>query len=314
MISRRLIRIKVLQVLYAYSKKNEGYSSQLAEKELFHSIDKFYDLYHLLFLLIIEMAELEEKRIDLRRNKKIQTTEDLFPSTKFVENKLIQSIKSMEPLSEYKKSRKLNWKIHEDVLKRIYSDLIYSDLYKNYINADEDSFNEDKKFLIQFYSEFLAENENFSDFLEEENIYWNDDAGFAIIMLIKTLESFKLNGFNSKLLPLFKNEDDKEYTKKLIRKSIVGHEDYLKIIEKHTQNWDTERIAHVDLLILQLAITELLEFPSIPVKVTMNEFIEISKYYSTERSKIFINGVLDKIVKELESENKLNKKGRGLIG
>jgi len=312
MISRRLIRIKVLQVLYAYSKKNEGYSSQVAEKELFHSIDKFYDLYHLLLLLIIEMAELEEKRIELRRNKKIQTSEDLFPSTKFIDNKLIKDIKSTESLFEYKKSRKLNWKIHEDVLKRIYNDLISSDLYQNYIDED-DSFASDKKFLDQFFSEFLAENENFSDFLEEENIYWNDDAGFAIIMVIKTLDSFKQNGHNYKLLPLFKNEDDKEYTKKLIRKSIVGHNEYLKIIEKHTQNWDTERIAHVDLLILQLAITELLEFPSIPVKVTMNEFIEISKYYSTERSKIFINGVLDKIVKELDAENKLNKKGRGLI-
>lgn len=314
MISRRLIRIKVLQVLYAYSKKNEGYSSNVAEKELFHSIDKFYDLYHLLLLLILEMADLEEKRIELRRNKKIQTSEDLFPSTKFVDNRVIRNIRLIEPLYDYKNARKLNWKIHEDTLKRIYNDFISTEQYQNYINSDTDSFVSDKEFLNNFYSEFLAENINFSEFLEEENIYWNDDAGFAIIMVIKTIESIKENGNPGKLMPLFKNDDDKEYTKKLIRKAIVDQKEYIKLIEKHTQNWDTERIAHVDLLILQLAITELLEFPSIPVKVTMNEFIEISKYYSTERSKVFINGVLDKIVKDFESDKRLNKTGRGLIG
>ncbi|MDF1549442.1 MAG: transcription antitermination factor NusB [Bacteroidales bacterium] len=314
MISRRLIRIKVLQVLYAYSKKNEGYSSNVAEKELFHSIDKFYDLYHLLLLLILEMADLEEKRIELRRNKKIQTSEDLFPSTKFVDNKVIRNIRLIEALYDYKNARKLNWKIHEDTLKRIYNDFISTEQYQNYINSDTDSFVSDKEFLNNFYSEFLAENINFSEFLEEENIYWNDDAGFAIIMVIKTIENIKENGKPGKLMPLFKNDDDKEYTKKLIRKAIVDQKEYIKLIEKHTQNWDTERIAHVDLLILQLAITELLEFPSIPVKVTMNEFIEISKYYSTERSKVFINGVLDKIVKDFESDKRLNKTGRGLIG
>ena len=314
MISRRLIRIKVLQVLYANSKKNAGYSSQLAEKELFHSIEKFYDLYHLLLLLIAEMVELEQKRIDIRRNKKIQTADDMFPSTRLIDNQLINKILNTEDLFKYKAERKLNWKVNEDYLKQIYNDLIESQLYAGFVASQEDSFSADKKFLTSFYSDFLVDNNSFAEFLEEENIYWNDDNGFAIIMVIKTIDNFKQNNQYNRLLPLFKNEDDRDFAKKLIRKTIVNSEEQVKVIEKHTQNWDTERIAHVDLLILQLALTELLEFPSIPVKVTLNEFIEISKYYSTERSKVFINGVLDKIVKEFEAENKLKKAGRGLIG
>jgi len=314
MISRRLIRIKVLQVLYAYSKKNAGYSSQVAEKELFHSIDKFYDLYHLLLLLIAEMVDLEQKRIEHRRNKKIQSADDMFPSTRLIDNQLINRILAINDLFKYKTERKLNWKVNDDYIKRIYNDLIVSKLYADFVNSDDDSFQVDKMFLVSFYSEFLVDNTNFIEFLEEENIYWNDDNGFAIIMVIKTIDNIKQNGQFNRLLPLFKNEDDREFAKILIRKTIVDSEEHVKIIEKHTQNWDTERIAHVDLLILQLALTELLQFPSIPVKVTLNEFIEISKYYSTERSKVFINGVLDKIVKEFEADKKLKKTGRGLIG
>jgi transcription antitermination protein NusB len=313
MISRRLIRIKVLQVLYAYSKKNAGYSSQLAEKELFHSIDKFYDLYHLLLLLVAEMVELEKNRIELRRSKKIQTADDMFPSTKLIENQLINRFLANNDLFKYKSDRKLNWKVHEDYVKRVYNELISSELYAKYVNNDDDSFEADKNFLNSFYGEFLVNNENFNEFLEEENIYWNDDLGFAVIMVLKTIENSKETAQYSRLLPLFKNSDDEDFAKKLIRKTIVNSEEHLKIIEHHTKNWDTERIAHVDLLILQMSLTELTEFSSIPVKVTLNEFIEISKYYSTEKSKVFINGVLDKIVKELESENKLGKTGRGLI-
>ena len=216
-------------------------------------------------------------------------------------------------LFKYKTDRKLNWKVHENLVKRIYNEFISSKLYDEYVNSDNDSFNADQKFLNDFYADFLVDNENFNEFLEEDNIYWNDDIGFAIVAVLKTIEKVKETTQFSRLLPLFKNGDDEEFAKKLIRKTIVNSKEQLKIIENHTKNWDTERIAHVDLLILQLALTELTEFPSIPVKVTLNEFIEISKYYSTEKSKVFINGVLDKIVKELEAENKLKKTGRGLI-
>lgn len=288
-------------------------SSLAAEKELFHSIDKFYDLYHLYLLLLAEMTDLEQKRIELRRNRNIQTADDLFPSTKLLDNIAIKKILDSDQLYSYKNERKLNWKVNSDFVKGIYNDFVESDLFKNYINSENDSFEEDKKFLNDFFAEFLAENENFSEFLEEENIYWNDDNSFAIIMVLKTIESIKQNGNAARILPLFKNEDDRIFAQELMRKTIVNGEEQLAIIQKHTKNWDTERIAQIDLLILQLAFTEFMEFSSIPVKVTMNEFIEISKYYSTSRSNVFINGVLDKIVKELKAEEKLNKKGRGLI-
>ncbi|MFN8257309.1 MAG: transcription antitermination factor NusB [Bacteroidales bacterium] len=312
MISRRLIRIKVLQILYAYTKKSEGFSSIAAEKELFHSIEKFYDLYLMLLLLLSELSDMEKLRIELRRNKNIKSAGDEFPCTHFVDNAIIHHLGNNRFLNELKENRKLNWKAYPDLVKGIYNDFLDTDLYSKYISLDKTDFNTDRKLIVDFYSEFLAENQLFNDFLEEENIYWNDDIGFAIIMVIKTIESIKPGIPDKKLLPLFKNEDDREFARKILRSSIINRADFLKIIEKHVENWDTERIAQLDLLILQIAIAELLEFSSIPVKVTLDEFIEISKFYSTERSKIFINGLLDKIIKDLKSQNRLNKTGRGL--
>jgi transcription antitermination protein NusB len=317
MINRRLIRIKVLQVLYAYSKKNDGSSSLSAEKELFHSIEKFYELYILMLITAIEMAKLEEEHIEMRRNKKIRTEEDLNPSTRFADNQFIRQLMSDRQLKEIREEKKINPKIYNDIFKRIYTGLLQSELYVNYMIEKQPSVVSDRKFLIQFFTEFLAENSQFIDFLEEENIYWNDDSSFALMMVVKTIESYRENAntnFGKHILPLFKNEDDREFARKLVRNTIVNREQYLKIIEKHAQNWDTERIAQMDLLILQMAIAELFEFSSIPVKVTLNEFIEISKYYSTDKSKLFINGVLDKIIKELNKEGQIKKTGRGLIG
>jgi N utilization substance protein B len=313
MINRRLIRIKVLQVLYAYSKKNEGISSLSAEKELFHSIDKFYDLYLLVLLILIEMAQLEEDRIEMRRNKKIRTSDDEDPSARFVDNKIIGLLKSNQELINLKKERKLNWKKNKEILKRVFAEFIETELYLSYIKSEDYSYAVDKKMIMGFYSDFLSENPQFIEFLEEENIYWNDDCSFAIMMAMKTIDGFKLQGAVNKIFPLFKNEDDIDFARKLMRSSITRKEEYIKIIEKHTQNWETERIAQVDLLILQMAIAELFEFKSIPVKVTLNEFIEISKYYSTDKSKVFINGILDNIIKQLENDESIKKTGRGLI-
>lgn len=313
MISRRLIRIKVLQVLYAYTKREDGFSSHTAEKELFHSIEKFYDLYLLMLLLGVEMAGLEKDRIEMRRNKKIPTKEDMSPSTRLSENRFISLINSNSQLAQLQNNRKLNWKIYHETVKRIYQELIETPLYLNYIDNEDESWNADRKFLIRFYSDFLSDNHHFIDFLEEENIYWNDDSSFAIMMVIKTLENFKAQNPALNILPLYKNDDDKEFAKKLLRTTIVKKQEHLQIIGENTQNWETERIAQVDLLILQMAISELFEFNSIPVKVTLDEFIEISKYYSTDKSKVFINGVLDNVIKQLEKSGRIKKTGRGLI-
>ncbi|RLD84014.1 MAG: transcription antitermination factor NusB [Bacteroidetes bacterium] len=313
MISRRLIRIKALQILYASSKKKE-ISSTNTEKELFHSIEKYFDLYHLLILLIIEMVDLEIKNNDFKRNKKVPTVNDLNPNLGLQDNLLVKKLRNNIDLLNYLDKRKLNWKIHKDFIKQIYTDFTKTEIYTEFIGLEKRSFNDDRELVIRFYSEFLAENERFIDFLEEENIYWNDDYSFALVMVIKTIRNINSSSNeNVNLLPLFKNDDDREFAKLLLRKTIVNKSGYIEIIEKHTKNWDTERIAQIDLLILQLAIAEVIEFESIPIKVSLNEYIEISKYYSTERSKTFINGLLDKIVKSLNEEKRINKSGRGLI-
>ncbi|OQY05079.1 MAG: transcription antitermination factor NusB [Bacteroidetes bacterium 4572_117] len=313
MISRRLIRIKALQILYASSKKKE-ISSTNAEKELFHSIEKYYDLYHMLISLITEIVEYENWNNDLKRKKNIPTASDLNPDLGLQDNLLVKKLSENIELAANLEKRKINWKIHKDFIKHIYSDFTKSPIYTEFVDLENHLFRVDQELVVRFYSEFLADSERFVDFLEEENIYWNDDASFVIAMVIKTIRNFNLSSDKyARLLPLFKNNDDREFAKMLLRKTIVNREEHLKIIDSHTRNWDTDRIAQIDLLTLQLAIAEVIEFESIPIKVSLNEYIEISKYYSTSKSKTFINGLLDKIIKALKEDNKIKKVGRGLI-
>ena len=312
MINRRLIRIKALQILYAYSKKGEV-SSLNAEKELFHSIEKYYDLYLMLLALPVELAEIERAKINQRRTKRFATPEDLNPNLNFQDNLVIEKIKNSEHLNRLLEMRKLNWKVYTDFTKLLYSDFIKSEVYQAIMEAEGNDFQQDQEFMQRFYADFLDKNENLPDFLEEENIYWNDDFSFALVMVIKSIEQAKPNK-PFRVLPLYKNEEVKDFAKILLRKAIVNAEEYLKIIEKHTKNWDPDRIAQTDRMILQLAIAEAIEFPSIPVKVTLNEYIEVAKYYSTEKSKTFINGLLDQIIKSLQKNGKIKKSGRGLVG
>lgn len=313
MISRRLIRIKALQILYAASKKKET-SSTSAERELFHSIEKYYDLYNLLMLLFVELVDLEIKSNILKREKKAPTADDLNPGLGLQDNLVVEQLRNNSDFYDTLEKRKLSWKNNADFIRQLYLDFTKTELYTEFKKSDDVSYKEHKELVVRFYSEFLPENERFTEFLEEENIYWNDDFSFALVMVIKTLRNFKASsGAHVKLLPLFANNDDSEFAKMLLRKTIVNNTVYLDEIKLHTKNWDADRIAQIDLLILQLAIAEVLEFESIPVKVTLNEYIEISKYYSTTRSKTFINGLLDKIVKSLKGQNKINKTGRGLI-
>lgn len=313
MISRRLIRIKALQILYASSRKKD-ISSTNAENELFHSIEKYYDLYNLLILLIVELVDLEMSSNNFKRNKKNPTASDLNPQLGLQHNLLVEKFRNNNALADKLEERKLSWKIHKDFVKQLYTDFTKSPIYTEIIEHEEGSFSDDQELIVRFFSEFLAENERFIDFLEEESIYWNDDFSFALIMVVKTIHNFKESSSeNTRLLPLFKNDDDRDFARILIRKTIVNKTEYTSLIEKHTKNWDTERIAQIDLLTLQLAISEVLEFESIPIKVSLNEYIEISKFYSTEKSKTFINGLLDKIIKSLKEDNKINKVGRGLI-
>lgn len=314
MISRRLLRIKVLHILYAYF-KTDSPSINKFEKELFHSIEKSYELYFYFLLLSTELQKLEEERILLGKNKRIPTEEDLNPNTKFLKNRVINQIKENSQLLRFINEKGISWAKNPEFVKKIYKLVTGNQYFHLYMQSEQDSYEWDKKVLVKIYSEDILNYEPLYQLLEEESIYWNDDVDFVISIIIKTLKGFKApDGEDARLMPMFKNEEDREFVKNLYRKSILKGDDNLKLISEYTKNWDVDRIAFMDILLMQIALAEVTEFPSIPVKVTLNEYIEISKFYSTNKSSTFINGILDKIVNKLRSENKIQKQGRGLIG
>ena len=314
MISRRIIRVKVLQVLYAYSADSAN-SMENAEKELLFSLKKTFDLYHYLLYLSVDVVDYAISVMELHKKKHFPTEEDLNPNRRFVDNRIIALIRSNKDLNLYLEKNKFLWEDNQKFIKKLYYTLIKTDLYKNYIAKEKNDFGDDKTFVKLFLEEVVLQSETLNELLEEKSIYWNDDIDFVTSMAVKTIKKFPENsGDGYKILPFFKDEDDKQFAKDLLGKSIMHHDELKEILKNHTKNWDIERIANIDNLIMELAISEFLYFPSIPVKVTLNEYIELSKYYSTEKSPVFINGILDKVAKNLKTENKIEKKGRGLIG
>jgi len=314
MISRRIIRTKVLQVLYAYYSSEEK-SLNNTEKELFFCIHKSYDLYHYLLSLVIEIADYAEGRIEIKQNKLLPTHEDLNPNTKFVSNLFIQQLRSNRQLNAYLNQTKLSWVNHPDLIKELYLILIESDIYESYLSSETRSYMDDKKFIEKIFNKIFLVSEELYQVLEEQSIYWNDDIEFVIAVIVKTIKRFnEISDSNQSLMPLYKDDEDRDFAKDLLRKSIINHDELQALIKIHSSNWDVERIAFMDILMMQLALAEFLYFPSIPTKVTMNEYIELSKYYSTEKSRNFINGILDKTLKDLKKEDKIKKTGRGLVG
>jgi len=314
MISRRQLRIKALQSLYAYYKTGREDMGR-SEKELHFNIEKAYELYHFLLLLIIDVILYAESRIELARNKRIPTTEDLNPNNRFINNRLIDQLRNNEQLLRYVDQHKLNWANYPELIKEVYTKLTESEEYIAYMSAAESNYAEDKKIISHIFSHVVFPSEMLSSILEEQSIYWNDDLEFITSMIIKTIKKFKEEDDSGKqLMALYKNEEDLDYVVNLYRQTIIHREEYVEYIKQNTRNWDLERIAFMDILIMQMAIAELIGFPSIPTKVSLNEYLEISKFYSTSKSNVFINGVLDKVVYQLKEEKKIVKMGRGLIG
>ncbi len=311
MISRRLIRIKVLQVLYSSTKKQENNSITAVEKELFHSINKFYDLYLMLFLLLEEFSNIEARKFEIREHG-LSGQNIKRNNVQLSDNEFIKKIVENAELHDYKEKRKLNWKAYSEFVNRFYNSFITDKLYLDYVNLETRSFDDDKKFATKFFRKFVLNSDIFHEFLEESSIYWNDDLYFAILMVSKNVGSLENADAPMSLFPLFKDQDDRDYAKNLLRKTLVNYKKQIEIIQENTKNWDINRITDIDLLILQLALTELFEFSSIPVKVTMNEYIEVAKYYSTQKSNVFVNGVLDKVIKKYKVGEGIRKTGRGL--
>lgn len=314
MISRRLLRIKALQILFAFY-RGESDSLAKAEKELLHSIKKGYDMYQYLFLLLIEIQDFAEKRVEVAKQKLMPTHEDLHPNMRFIENPVFQLIRENESIQDYLTYHKLSWVNYPELIKKLYQKITASDYYKAYMELDSVDFVAHRQLAVSILSKELLNFEDFELSLEEQSIYWNDDLEFMIGMAVKTLKKFEEN--QPETIPVFsmyKDEEDEDFAKRLLRKVILNHTENTNIIDNYTKNWDVERIAGMDILIMEMALTEITEFPSIPVKVSFNEYIEISKYYSTDQSSTFINGVLDKIIAAYRTDNKVQKQGRGLIG
>jgi N utilization substance protein B len=283
------------------------------EKFLKHSILKMYDLYVLNIQLLVEVQKLAAKRIALSKKKILATKEDLNPNNKFLNNKVINTLAESISIEGYVELNGLNnWEENEEYVKIIYDELQKSDLYKKYLDTADDSYKVDKTFVIDFFKEIIAPNDKLAELFEDTMISWVDDIPFVNTWVVKTLSKQK-EDVTFILSSLYKDKDDEEFVSKMFRKTVLKHKEYELDIEEKTPNWETERIAGIDMILIKMAISEFLNFPSIPTRVTINEYIEISKDYSTEKSSYFINGVLDKISKEFIENKRIVKIGRGLI-
>lgn len=308
------MRIKALMALYAFNRREDDDVS-LAEKELMFSIEKTYELYHYLLLLVLEVAEIASEKIDQALQKRMPTEEDLNPKRRFVDNQLIAQLRKNKAFNGYISSKKLSWINYPHIPRLMYNKMVAWDKYEEYMSSELHGYTADKKFIINLITKLFAESEDLESNFEEQSIYWNDDTEYVTIMIEKTLKKFKPeSGENALMMPLFKNKEDEDFVRILFRKAIVNSGSYSELIDKNTTNWEVERIALMDILVMQLAITEIIEFQEIPVKVTLNEYIEIAKYYCTSKSSTFVNGILDNIVKEIKEKGVFRKTGKGLIG
>lgn len=311
MLSRRLLRVKVAKCLYAHLKSGSD-NLKASEKNLVESIDKAYDLYFQMMSFVVEVAKYAESRIEWAKQKKLPTYEDLNPNRRFVDNAVIQLIANSDSINDVLAARRLSWVTAPDAAKEVYGRLVEADFYKRYMSAPIVTFTDDRKFVEEFYA-WLEQDEALADIVNEMSLLWADDYGFALYLAIRTVQHLKRSHTEVKVLPKFKSDDDLEFAKTLFIKSLVNYDNNQEIVDKYSKNWDVERVVFMDSLIISIAIVELKHFESIPVKVTLDEWIDIAKYYSSPTSSNFVNGVLDKIVADFTADGIINKSGRGLL-
>ena len=307
MINRVLIRLKIVQIVYAYY-QNGGKNLDTAEKELFFSLSKAYDLYNYLLLLMVEVTKQANKRLNAAKNKLVPTKEELFPNTKFVENRFIAQLEVNKQLLEFSNNQKKTWENEADFVKTLCDKILESDIYKEYMASETSSYEEDRELWRKLYKNIIFNNIELDQVLEDQSLYWNDDKEIVDTFVLKTIKRFdEKNGAKQELLPEFKDEEDQDFARRLFRRTILNADYYRHLISENTKNWDLDRVAFMDVVIMQIALAEILSFPKIPVSVSLNEYVEIAKLYSTPKSGGFINGTLDGIVNSLKKENKLTK-------
>lgn len=313
MLNRRHIRTKVMQVIYAL-KRSDDLNLASEEKFLVSSMDSMYSLYLLMLSLLTKVHERAKDQQEKSQQKHLLTSEDLNPNMKFIQNQIFIQLSESQSIKNAIKNYKVdNWELDNEYVEVIFKAILESAIYKAYMSS-KTSFNKDRQFVIDVFKEVIAPNDKLYDYLEDRNLTWLDDLPVVNTALVKLLNRSKVGISDTYFTPgLFKDVEDKEFGISLLRNTVSNLDSYTEEISLKTQNWDKDRIADIDFVLLQMAICEFREFPSIPTKVSINEYIEIAKEYSTPKSNVFINGVLDKIVKEYGENNSLNKIGRGLM-
>lgn len=306
MINRELIRIKIVQLTYAYY-QNGNHNMDNAEKELLFSLSKAYDLYNCLLSLIISVSREAHLHYDVAvaRAKREGTVP---PSDKFVSNRFALQLEENKQLREYTETQKQTWEDNIEFVRNLLSQIEQSQIYKDYMASEESSYDADKEVWRKLYKALIMDNENLDSLLEERSLYWNDDKEIVDTFVLKTIKRFdSKNKAKQELLPEYKDEDDKDFAVKLFRATILNADQYQRYMSETSRNWDFSRLAYMDVVIMQIAIAEMLNFPNIPVNVTINEYVDLAKLYSTPKSGSYINGMLDSIARYLISSGKMMK-------
>jgi N utilization substance protein B len=313
MLTRRHIRVKVLQSLYSYY-KCEGVELEKLERSLIYSMEQMQELYLLMLQTLVETRDFAQDYLTRSQRKHLATDQEKNPSLNFINNRIIRIISSNSIFLKKIENKKLNhWKDNDEYIAIIFKSLKDQDWYSKYLSLKETDLETDREFVLKFYKLIIAPNDKIYDYLEDKRLTWLDDFPLVNTLIIKMLSKLSSKNQYTFMVPdLFKHKEDRDYALELLRKVVLNDESLYSEIEGKTPNWDKDRIADLDMIILKMGIAEFLYFPSIPVRATINEYLEISKEYSTPKSSIFINGILDQLVKDFSASEKINKKGRGL--
>lgn len=308
MINRILIRIKVVQMVYSYLLTQKDTSLREALKTLMQSMDKSYELYHSLLYLPVELTRLQELQLDNAKHKYLPSEEDLNPNMKFVENRFVAKMQENPMMQEYMKAVPFSWSENEVFMRMILDRILNSEVYATYMAGGESDLAADCEFWRDVMRKEILSDENLAEILEEKSVFWNDDLDVIGTFVLKTIKRFGEEGYNE-LLPQFKDDEDREYAEQLFLLSIENKERYMELLKQFVDknSWDVDRLAFMDVVILLVALAEVEYVPSVPTKVTLNEYIEIAKYYSTAKSGQFVNGILNSIIIYLKKEGRLNK-------
>ena len=306
MINREIIRIKIVQLTYAYY-QNGNKNIDSAEKELFFSLSKAYDLYNQLLMLIVAVTRESRRRLDVVQAKaRREGTPE--PSRKFADNRFALQLESNKQLGEFMETQKRTWADEPEFVGHLFELIEQSQIYKDYMESEDDDYNTDRELWRRIYRTLIQENDDLDQLLEEQSLYWNDDKEVVDTFVLKTIKRFdEKNGAKQELLPEYDSEEEKDYARKLFRSTILNADDYQRLMSEASRNWDFSRLAYMDVIIMQIAIAEMMTFPTIPLSVTINEFGELAKYYSTPRSAGYINGMLDTIARHLIKTGRLMK-------